>query len=83
MSRLTDIELQVLRGLAEGRQSKEIASLINRSKASVDVVIRILFAKFDARSRSQLMVNVLTQGVLPIEELAGGDGATDERSLIG
>ena len=83
MSRLTDIELQVLRGLAEGRQSKEIASLINRSKASVDVVIRILFAKFDARSRSQLMVNVLTQGVLPIEELAGGDGAADERSLIG
>jgi DNA-binding NarL/FixJ family response regulator len=72
MSRLTDIELQVLRGLAEGRQSKEIASLINRSKASVDVVIRVLFAKFDARSRSQLMVNVLTQGVLPIEDLAAG-----------
>ncbi|HTU70982.1 MAG TPA: helix-turn-helix transcriptional regulator [Candidatus Baltobacteraceae bacterium] len=52
---LTDREKTILRCLAQGMQTKEIATFIGRSKPTVENHIRILYAKTNARSRAQLV----------------------------
>lgn len=54
---LTAMELQILGGLADGLQSKEIASRIGRSTATVEFHIRALYLKFRARSRAHLVAH--------------------------
>lgn len=65
---LSEIEKVVLRSLAEGMQSKEIAAVVRRSKATVDGYIRILYIKLDSRSRAQLVARALALGCLTYEK---------------
>ena len=68
---LSAIETSILRCLAEGMQSKEIAICVGRSKPTVESYIRLLFAKFNARSRAQLVVLAMKSGALgePLDSL--------------
>jgi DNA-binding CsgD family transcriptional regulator len=67
---LTAMEVAILRGLANGLQSKEIALSVRRSPATIELHVRTLFAKFNARSRAHLVVRALLLGALGFEELA-------------
>jgi DNA-binding NarL/FixJ family response regulator len=72
-NRLSDIELSVLRGLADGLQSKEIATRLGRSRATVEFHIRLLYGKLDARSRAQLVARAFQEHLFEANagELAG------------
>lgn len=61
---LTTIERQILNAVAQGLQSKEIAIHIDRSRATVEGYIRILYAKFGARSRAHLVAAAFRSGIL-------------------
>jgi DNA-binding NarL/FixJ family response regulator len=61
---MSPIEVALLAGLANGLQSKELAQEIGRSTATVELYIRNLFLKFDARSRSHLVALAFCAGVL-------------------
>jgi len=67
---LTKIEFSVLEGLAEGLQSKEIASRIGRSTATVEFHIRSLYMKMLARSRAHLVARAYDEGYLRTREPA-------------
>lgn len=62
---LSTIEVAIVNGLANGLQSKEIATEIGRSTATVEFHIRILYAKLDARSRSQLVARAYQRKLFP------------------
>jgi two-component system, NarL family, nitrate/nitrite response regulator NarL len=61
---LTDVEKTILRCLAQGMHSKEIARVIKRSKPTVEAHIRLLYAKMSARSRAQLVMRAVTLNVI-------------------
>jgi DNA-binding NarL/FixJ family response regulator len=67
---LTDTEVRILEGLADGLQSKEIASRIGRSTATVEFHIRSLYMKMLARSRAHLVARAYDQGYLSRRESA-------------
>ncbi|MGA7747413.1 MAG: helix-turn-helix transcriptional regulator [Candidatus Aquilonibacter sp.] len=52
---LTDLDKAILLCLAQGMQSKEIAACVGRKKPTVELHIRLLLAKMNARSRAQLV----------------------------
>ena len=62
--KLTVIEVRILAELARGLQSKEIARQLGRSRPTVEGHIRILYAKFAARSRAHLVASALRCGAL-------------------
>lgn len=66
---LTAHERLVLRALANGFQSKEIAREIRRSTPTVEAHVRSLFLKFDARSRAHLVARALLVGALEPESV--------------
>ena len=61
---LSGLEQSVIAALAEGLQSKEIAVAINRSKPTVEGYIRLLYVKFNARSRAHLVACAYRCGLL-------------------
>jgi NarL family two-component system response regulator YdfI len=61
---LSDIERAIIFALAEGQQSKEIASRVERSRGTVEFHIRMLYAKLGARSRAQIVARAFEQGIL-------------------
>jgi DNA-binding NarL/FixJ family response regulator len=61
---LTPLELNILRGLANGMQSKEIAAAVNRRTATIELHVRTLFAKFNARSRAHLVARAICDGTI-------------------
>jgi len=61
---LSEIELAILRALAQGLQSKEIANALDRSRPTIEFHIRMLFAKMDARSRAQIVARGYELGLL-------------------
>jgi DNA-binding CsgD family transcriptional regulator len=61
---LSNLEIRLLVALADGYQSKEISGILNRSKATVEAYVRILFAKFDARSRAHLVGLAIADGII-------------------
>jgi len=63
---LTLHELIILRALANGAQSKEMASLIKRSRGTVEFYVRSLFLKLNARSRPHLVAQAFRSGVLTL-----------------
>jgi DNA-binding NarL/FixJ family response regulator len=67
MNGLTDIEVAIVRALADGLQSKEIASALDRSRTSIEFRIRTLFIKLEAKSRAQLVARGYEVGLLPAE----------------
>lgn len=62
--RLTEIELAIVRALAQGMQSKEIASSLDRSRPTIEFHIRMLFAKMQARSRAHVVARSFELGLL-------------------
>ncbi len=65
--RLSELELAVLDGLVAGLVSKEIAVRTGRSKATIDAYVRLLCAKFEARSRAQLAALAVSRGTVKME----------------
>ncbi len=63
---LSPMESSILKGLANGMQSKEIAAVVQRSTATVELRVRGLFAKFDARSRAHLVACALCTGAIGV-----------------
>ena len=63
----TGVEVAILSALANGRQSKEIASDVARSTPTVEFYVRALYAKLQARSRAQLVAKALILGIIPAE----------------
>ena len=61
---LSEIEIAIVRALAEGLQSKEIASVLDRSRPTIEFHIRMLFVKMDARSRAQIVARGFERGLL-------------------
>ena len=66
-SRLSEIELSIIRGLARGLQSKEVARELDRSRGTIEFYIRMLFVKLEARSRAQVVARAYELGVLQQE----------------
>ncbi len=69
---LSLVEVRVLRMIAEGYQSKEIASALVRSKATVEHYVRFLMAKYGARSRAHLVALAICDGSIPVDQLRAG-----------
>jgi DNA-binding NarL/FixJ family response regulator len=67
---LSQHELAILRALADGAQSKEMATVIKRSRGTVEFYIRALFLKLDARSRPHLVAQAFRRGVLSVDDEA-------------
>jgi len=67
---LTLHEVAILRALADGAQSKEMAALIQRSRGTVEFYIRSLFLKLNARSRPHLVAQAFRSGVLTVDRNA-------------
>ena len=61
---LSTMEMSILTALASGLQSKEIASELDRSRATIEFYIRILFVKMDARSRAHLVARAYEAGLI-------------------
>ena len=68
---LTSVELSIIRALAEGMQSKEIATELGRSRATVEFYVRLLYVKFDARSRAQVVARSYELGILGDSSVRG------------
>ena len=83
--RLNEREIQILRALADGANSKELARIIGRSRGTAEAEIRVLFRKLEARSRHHLVAQAFRLGVLSAEQscvadhLAGGSDCPDDR----
>lgn len=77
---LSVTERKVLQALSRGLQSKEIAVELQRSKATIEVYVRGLFAKFDARSRAHLVALALTSGVLRASDVVEPSSVLPVRS---
>lgn len=61
---LTGNELEVLRGLANGRRSRCIAATLGRSHATVETYVKELLLKFRARTRAHLVIIALREGAI-------------------
>lgn len=59
MQRLTERELEVLQHLKQGLTSKEIASILEISKRTVDTHISNVCRKFGARNRLDAVLRAL------------------------
>ena len=62
---LSELEVAIVRALAQGIQSKEIASALECNRTSIEFRIRALFVKLEARSRAQLVARGYDIGLLP------------------
>ena len=62
--RLLDVEVAIIRALANGLQSKEIATALDRSRPTIEFHIRMLYLKLDAKSRAQLVARAYDSGLL-------------------
>jgi DNA-binding CsgD family transcriptional regulator len=67
---LTSVEFDIIRGLANGLQSKELAVVINRSVPTVEMNIRRLYAKMSAKSRAHLVALAFSGHILTHNEVA-------------
>lgn len=63
---MSDIELAILRGLADGMQSKEIAAKIRRSTPTIELYIRSLYVKLRARTRAHLVARAIAASILDV-----------------
>lgn len=77
---LTVIERDILKALANGLQSKEIADMIQRSTATVEHYIRDLFNKFQVQTRPQLVAHAFVYDILKKNDVAVWQGSLYEPS---
>lgn len=64
---ITPIERAILRALADGARSADIARKTNCACSTVETRIRILFEKLGARSRCHLVAAAFRAGILTID----------------
>jgi len=69
---LTDLDKAILLCLAQGMQSKEIAACVGRKKPTVELHIRLLLAKMNARSRAELVAIAMVRGEINLALKATG-----------
>lgn len=74
---LSAIELAILRDIASGYHSKEIAVRLGRSKPTIEMYVRMLCAKLAARSRAHLVSRAYEMELL---ELPPRDSTIDSYS---
>jgi DNA-binding CsgD family transcriptional regulator len=67
---LTSCELTILEDIAGGAQSKEIAVHVARSKPAVEAMVRMLYMKFNARTRAHLVARAMACGVIDVARYA-------------
>lgn len=75
MQSLSEIERAIIFELAEGKQSKEIAACVKRSRGTVEFHIRMLYAKLGARSRAHIVARAFDEGILHSNGDAGCGGS--------
>jgi DNA-binding CsgD family transcriptional regulator len=68
--RLTSCELTILEAIADGAQSKEIAVHVARSKPTVEAMVRMLYMKFNARTRAHLVARAMACGAIDVARYA-------------
>ena len=66
---LTNGELQVLRMLAKGRPTKQIATSLHIASSSVESHIKSIYRKLDVNSRSAALGVALKQGLIRVSDL--------------
>lgn len=59
-----NVERAVLLALLDGLSSKEIALQLGRSRATIETYVRMLRSKYDARSRLQLVLRAVRNGLV-------------------
>jgi two-component system, NarL family, response regulator YdfI len=64
--RLTDLEVRIVRCLAEGMHSKEIADCLGRRKPTIEGYIRTLYIKLNAKSRAHIVVEAMKAGLIDV-----------------
>jgi len=72
-ARLSSIELAILKAIANGMSSKEIAPTLNRSVAAVEANIRTLFAKLDAQSRAHLVARAFCLQIITVDDVENSE----------
>lgn len=70
---LTERELQVLTGIAQGLTRKAIASKLGISPETVKDHVTALFSKLDANDRVSVVTRAVNLGVMPLPPDGGGD----------
>ena len=70
--------MAIVECLSEGLQSKEIASAVGRSSATIENYIRIIYAKLDARSRAHVVARAFLMGLLDDRSGRLADATTQE-----
>ena len=71
VSELTLMERKILVGLANGLQSKELAAALDRSVPTIEGYVRLLCARFAARSRAQLVAYAIAAEVVTMTRVDG------------
>ena len=69
VNNLTLRELQILRLVAKGANNKEIAQKMGLSVRTIKGHLLTLFARLDARSRTEAVVIGLRTGILTIDDV--------------
>ncbi len=72
---LSEFEIAIVHALAQGLQSKEIASALDCNRTAVEFRIRALFVKLQAKSRAQLVARGYDMGFLPAAVRDGSNAA--------
>jgi DNA-binding CsgD family transcriptional regulator len=67
--RLSVIELGILIELANRKQSKEIAGILGRSTATVELHVQRLRARFNAQSRAHLVARAFRAGIIATHDI--------------
>lgn len=62
--KLNATELRIIRGIARGLHSKEIAVELERSVGTIELYIRTLYSKFESKSRAHLVARAFCCGAL-------------------
>jgi len=77
------LELEILRCIAMGLQSKEIATHVNRSRPTVEAYVRLMCARCGAKSRANLVAIALASGILSPLSIIGDRQLANAGSLVG
>lgn len=65
---LTPAEIKILGLVKQGKQNKEIATLMNISEKTVRNHLNNAFLKLDAKTRTEAIVKAIQKGILTLEE---------------
>lgn len=82
-ARLSSIELAILKAIANGLSSKEIAFIINRSIGAVEANIRTLFVKLDAQSRAHLVARAFCLHLVTCEDIEAAEAPYLQHETFG